>query len=986
MKPVKVRATRIPANKRRYYVRGAILWIIFCLPVSLYSQGFQLLNGRHEAGVTWQVTRSGPVEVVYPERLSSRVPEILATALESYGTLSDWLNLENPDPIRLYVTDRDEIANGYAVPLSGGYAFIWVDVTTFASTFTGSEKWIRKVVWHEVAHLLHGQAIDSPLGSWSFLLSDPMPLDWSEGLAQYLTEEWDAQRGERYLRKAIFDTDRQGWDSGRTGRYARGHSMVRYLAETRGDSTLIRLLHHRTGRGWVERHSFRHAFQEEAGLSWKAFQREWEQHLSVDYFATAAQSDRVDSLGGEPWFRVNGEVLDVAWRPDNESVAMLLDERPSRPVRRVVIASPDSLDASRTIAMGDIRPNLSWSPWSDQLVYTRMNRSAGGALVHDLFLYDLELEREIRLTSGRRARSPVFGPHGVRIAAIVNKGGTDQVVLFDRNGTERFQLTSATGNSELLDLVWNHERNELYAQRFRPDGIRMLVRISLEMGGEEPLGTGEGDHRHPVVSPAGDRLIFTSLEDGVPNLYQVRLDTVGNGKEPVRMTNLFTGGVGVDWIQSDEGQEVVFLSASEYLEEGQIHRISPNRRRSDISLDELQAYRSWRTQRPELPGQVDGSWDRSTGPYRSFSEIRHLATVGLPWMTGRDQYGLSAGTIWMEPMMQHLWVAGGAYSIPSPDESAWFLGYLNRRWQPTLWTALYQSPFYTGHYGGESWIERRTGGTVSARWTGDNPDLPGSDLQFATRLKWEDREPWSLSGPLVDERWAEPEAGEWISLQLVWMIRSSVMGARMVSDRQSGYGVRLSIMASERMNREFSPATTADLESWIQFPVFAERDQLHLRLRLQSQWGTPFTQDRVGLSRRDRWEIPLPFELSTYLGHGRERVRGYREFVATDRLTFVSAEYRLPILPSLQTTLLGWLRLGQSDVVLFADAAISGDRLFRDGIREGHQWIGTGIEWLNRFSMGPLKLSHSVGVAQPASHLGGRDVDLYYRLRTRVPF
>lgn len=982
------RGIGIPACPCHSRIRIVMLLLLLSLPVPLFSQGFQLLTDRHESGADWQQTRSGPVELVYPARLAPRIPDILDTALESYHTLATWLNLENPSPVRLYLTDRDEIANGYAVPLSGGYAFVWVGATTYASDFTGSEKWVRKVIWHEMAHLLHGQAVDSPLGRWSFLFSDPMPLVWSEGLAQYLTEEWDAQRGERYLRRAIFDPDRHDWDAGRTGRYARGHSMVRYLAETRGDSTLIRLLQHRTGRGWIEHHSFQRAFREETGISWQAFHREWEQHVSIDYHATAARSERVDSLSNDAWFRMDGDVLDLAWRPDRGSVALLLDERPEQPVRRLVLVSPDSLDNLQPIAMGGIRPDLHWSPWSDQLVYTRFHRTTRGALEHDLYLYDLTSRREIRLTTGRRARSPVFGPHGVHIAAIVNMGGTDQVILFDRSGEERVQLTSAEGASELLDLVWNHKRNELYAQRFFPDGVRSLVRISLSGDGEKPLGTGEGDHRRPIVSPDGNRLIYTSLEDGVPNVFQVALDSLATSGAH-RMTHLFTGGTGLDWIRTDEGREEIFLSASEQPGEDRVYQIPPIRRSSEISLDELSAYRSWRVQRPLFSvrdNEFDMRGEIMTRRYQSISESRHLATAALPWFTGTNQYGLAAGTVWMEPMMQHLWVAGGAYSIPDPAESVWFLGYLNQTWRPTLWSALYRSPFYAGSYGGEPWLERRTGGTFSARWTEDNPDLLGSDLLFATRLRWEDREPWSWSGDPVDPQWEIPESGEMVSMQWVWMIRSSIMGAPMVSDRQSGYGIRLSIQASSRTNTAISPATTADLESWVQFPLFSARDQLHFRFRQQSQWGRPFPQDRIGLSRRDRWEIPLPFELSTYLGHGRERVRGHREFVSTNRLTFVSAEYRQPVLPSLQTTLFGWLRLGRSDLVLFADAAFSGERRFRDGEEEGHHWIGTGAEWLNRFSVGPLEWSHSIGVAQPAGHLGGREVDLYYRLRTRIPF
>src|SRR5690606_40051458 len=53
------------------------------------------------------------------------------------------------------------------------------------------------------------------LGFLSFLFGDPMPRFWAEGLAQYETEVWDAQRGERWLRTAVLD-DRLSYNDGRS--------------------------------------------------------------------------------------------------------------------------------------------------------------------------------------------------------------------------------------------------------------------------------------------------------------------------------------------------------------------------------------------------------------------------------------------------------------------------------------------------------------------------------------------------------------------------------------------------------------------------------------------------------------------------------------------------------------------------------------------------------------------------------------------------
>src|SRR5690625_5930431 len=106
----------------------------------------------------------------------------------------------------LYISDVDEISNGFAAPVGDGYAMIWVNVQDYAESWTGREKWLRKVIAHELAHLYHFRAVRTPLGLLGGGLGTPVPDFWAEGLAQYMTETWDAQRGDRWLRRASVDS------------------------------------------------------------------------------------------------------------------------------------------------------------------------------------------------------------------------------------------------------------------------------------------------------------------------------------------------------------------------------------------------------------------------------------------------------------------------------------------------------------------------------------------------------------------------------------------------------------------------------------------------------------------------------------------------------------------------------------------------------------------------------------------------------------
>src|SRR5690625_7735270 len=75
---------------------------------------------------------------------------------------------------------------------------ICVNLNEYAETMTGNEKWLRKVIAHELAHIFHFKAVWSDFGLLNYAIAEPLPRVWTEGLAQYQTEYWDSQRGDRW--------------------------------------------------------------------------------------------------------------------------------------------------------------------------------------------------------------------------------------------------------------------------------------------------------------------------------------------------------------------------------------------------------------------------------------------------------------------------------------------------------------------------------------------------------------------------------------------------------------------------------------------------------------------------------------------------------------------------------------------------------------------------------------------------------------------
>ncbi|MGB3541962.1 peptidase MA family metallohydrolase, partial [Rubrivirga sp.] len=533
-------------------MRRLLLLLLLSSAVGADAQiGFSAFNGRSHPEIDWQVAETENFEIVYPAHLAGIEAEAASIAEASLAVLvrnmgPDSAAVSFDDPIRLYLSDEDEIANGIAFNLGpSGFTTIWVHVNDAASIWTGDVKWLRKVIAHELAHLVHYRATRSSLGTLGIFFGDPFPSFWTEGLAQYQTEAWDAQRGDRWLRTATFE-DRLNYNDGTSPqngrlRYAVGNSQVRYLAQTYGDSTLSAILAHRRPAlfGLARVHDFYDAFQAVTGQSYRAFNEEWRQHVNVYYNTQAGQMERLDSLDAKPFSLPGQVVYDVAFSPDTSRVAAVVLPSLARPVRRLITVSNPGADSTaprdlRILAEGSIAGPVSWSPDGTQIAYARTRRGEYGSLVNDL--YTVTTDGDItRLTTDRRASSPSFAPDGRRIAFVGLEGGTANVFVLDLEGgravtgSER-ALTSFEGDTQIPTVRWGPTGDRVAFDLFDLEGRRDLATVEVETGQVTRLGTSprvrpqDRDDRLPVWNAAGDSLAFTSLRDRAPNAFLVDAD------------------------------------------------------------------------------------------------------------------------------------------------------------------------------------------------------------------------------------------------------------------------------------------------------------------------------------------------------------------------------------------------------------------------------------------------------------------------------
>jgi hypothetical protein len=697
----------------------ALLLLLLVIP-GASGQGFSLYNLRNHPELRWREAETPHFLIRYPDRIAGIEVEAAVIAESTYAVLSHNLGVTFEKKIPIYLSDEDEIVNGFATPLNGGYTMIWVHQNAVAGTWTGRDKWLRRVIPHEIAHLFHYRAVRSRVGVIGLGLGDALPRFWTEGLAQYETETWDAERGERYLRVAAlegtlnYDDGRSAWN----GRllYAVGNSQVRFFAQQYGDSALAQLLKHRSPAllGLVRVHDFYRAFAATTGEPYPAFARRWRRHISAQYGARAVAAEPPESLGTARPSSLGQYVYDVRPSPaDTATWAVVRLVSLGRPVRQLVLADSTG---GRLVAEGAIETPVAWSPDGRRLAFAQTGRARYGSLLADLYLYSLDTRRTQRLTRNRRASSPVFSPDGRRLAYVATNVGTANVFLLDLDTGDERALTAFTGDEQIERLAWRPRTDEITLAHFTATGERALYSLHVGTGALRRLTDGLHDDRAPVWRPDGTVLAFTSLRDNVPNAFVLDPETGA----VQRVTAVVQGAEATAWLPPDSthaaGRLILLVRPSKTQDE--VYVVGADRRAEAPPVNVPPHYTAWETHRPPrtVPEVLapDTAFVLRRGRYRALSNLKPVVTVPYPFTNGRA-WGLGAFTLWLEPLGKHALTGYGGVLPTAPEESFGVVTYRNGTLGPTIDATLYYFPESARIYGPDVLVERVGGGEVLVR-------------------------------------------------------------------------------------------------------------------------------------------------------------------------------------------------------------------------------------------------------------------------------
>jgi Tol biopolymer transport system component len=586
--------------------------------------------------------------------------------------------------VQVVLADAADDPNGYATPIPYPLVNVRAVSPSGADDFGNLDGWLRLVLTHELAHVVHLEAARGLpgfgrklLGRAPYLFPNIFTPTWLiEGLAVYEeTEGTSFGRGRNpdshMVRRAAalsgpFLAEDQAvygldvWPSGQAS-YLFGEGFLRHLSEAAGPDVLPRLQTVQSRQvipyldDWTS--------SKVTGASFHSHWKEWtllegrDAHLDAELVrARGLTATRALTARG---VRQTGP----RFSPDGEWIAYTSTSLTRFPQIRLMRADGGE---DRGLVDRNGGASLSWTPDGRSLVFDEMEVYRTFYSFFDLRVVEVATGRVRRLTRGLRAREPDVSPDGRTVVFVRKLGDRSDLFLVDMDGGEPRPLTTSAAYTEWGDPRFSPDGARVAASRLLPGGWLDVVVLDVASGSVTEIVHDRAKDVEPSFTPDGGALVFRSDRDGRSNLYAHRF----SDGALLRLTNVLEGvfAPGI----SPDGRELAFAS---YSPRGyDLHVASLDLESAPLASPFQDAY-------PPPPDPIAAD-DTPSRPYRPIETL--WPRFWSPVILSRDrEWQLGAATGGNDPLFRHAW--GLDFRVGTETGKPSFDGfYVYDRFRPTF--------------------------------------------------------------------------------------------------------------------------------------------------------------------------------------------------------------------------------------------------------------------------------------------------------------
>ena len=477
-------------------------------------------------------------------------------------------------PVHLVIADTSDDPNGFATPLPYPLVHIRATPPNGSDDFGNHDGWLRLVLTHELAHIVHLEQARGvlalgrrALGRAPYLFPNGFTPGWLlEGLATYEETEGTAfGRGRNpdvaMLRRMAAlagelpkeDQATLGLDDwpGGISAYLYGEAFVRELETSLGEGTWPQIVRVHSGR--VVPYTDDWTAHSATGASFHTRWREW---LTAESRRAENEARAIRARGvtvSTPLTRTGVRQTGPRFSPDGAWIAYT--SRSLDRFRAIRVVRPDG-SGDHQVATRSGGSRLSWTPDGRSIVFDETEIHRSFSSFSELRVADLATGRVRSLSRGLRAREPDVAPDGASLVFVKELGGRAELAAIGLDGGGLRVLTSSPPETEWNGPRFSPDGKQIVASRWSSGGLLDLVLVDAATGAQTELTHDRAKDVEPAFTPDGRHVVFRSDRDGVSNLYALRLAD----RALLRVTNVLGGAFTPD--VAADGRRLAFADYS----------------------------------------------------------------------------------------------------------------------------------------------------------------------------------------------------------------------------------------------------------------------------------------------------------------------------------------------------------------------------------------------------------------------------------------
>ncbi|MEE8340480.1 MAG: hypothetical protein V3R52_00105, partial [Candidatus Neomarinimicrobiota bacterium] len=510
----------------------------------------------------WKFIKSSHFDIYYYTEdvdLAEFSAEVAEDAYEQISKHFRW-NLKKPVSILVYNSHKDfqqtNVTYTYLSEGIGGVTELFKN--RIVIPFEGSYEQFRHVIHHELVHavvndMVYGGNVQSVVSGAQLLR---LPLWVNEGIAEYLSSNWDTKADMVIRDMTVNDYIPSVRELEYYMAYKGGQSVWRFVAEKYGRE--------KVGEIYIamkKTQSSEKGWELALGMDFDDLTEQWQDYVKKEYWPDITGRDAIDDIAHRLTDHEklkNFYNISPAISPDGSKIAILsdrsmyadiflIDARTGKQIKRIV-------KGNRSMNFEELKwlqPGISWSPDSRRIVIAA---KAGGL---DAFhLIDVETDKYETISFKMDGLfTAAWSPDGKKLTFVGNQDEASDIYILDIDTREISNLTEDIFSDS--EPVWNKEGTKITfisdrgsyinnSEQAFLDTFKMhkydysqtdIYTIDVLTKSITRLTDTDYNENYPVWAHTGNTLLYTADKNGVWNIQVLDLDT----NESRTITNVLTG-------------------------------------------------------------------------------------------------------------------------------------------------------------------------------------------------------------------------------------------------------------------------------------------------------------------------------------------------------------------------------------------------------------------------------------------------------------